>query len=182
MNHCIETIECGQSKERGKKLVALLLKREELLYDISNNCYIEGHIMTESNDEVRHTVQDVAQEGNVDRVTRVLDLAHADITERLYPFTQTEIHHPAVDDKLRKKPVYGIFLSVPDSFSQTTVNLLGKLIHELLVCTATADWMSITNPEKEATWRQKAEAAIARINQVKGYRRGERTRIKPHWT
>ena len=176
-----EIIECGAGdREAGKRNVALLFNREQLIYDIENNCYVEGHIMTDAHDEVRHTVQDVGQDGNIDRVTRVLDLAHADITERLYPFTQREIEHPVVTDRMRKKPVYGIFLSVPEKFSQTTLNLLGKLIHELLTCTATADWLSITNPPKAETWRLKGEEALKRINQVKGLRRG-RTRIRPHW-
>lgn len=181
MEKDVEIIECGASlRNDGKRSVALLFNREQLLYDIENNCYVEGHIMTEAHDEVRHTVQDVGQEGNVDRVTRVLDLTHADITERLYPLTQRVIEHPVVADRLREKPVYGIFLNVPETFSQTTLNLLGKLIHELLTCTATADWLTVTNPPKAETWRVKAEEALKRINQVKGLRNG-RTRIRPHW-
>ena len=181
MSNDIEIIECGSNEERGKRTTALLFRRDQLLYDIENNCYVEGHIMTKADEEVVHTVQDVGQAGNIDRVTRTLDLAHADIVERLYPFTQREIHHPVVDDRLRDKPVYGIFLNVPESFSQTTLNLLGKLIHELLTSTATADWMSITNPPKEAIWRLKAEEALRRINEVRSFRRGERRRIRPHW-
>lgn len=181
MDRDIEIIDCGDNgQETGKRLVVLIFKRDQLIYDIENNCYVEGHIMTDADDEVRHTVQDVGQEGNVDRVTRALGLAHADIVERLYPFTQREIHHPVVDDRLRELPVYSVFLNVPKTFSQTTINLLGKLIHELLVCTATADWMSITNPRKEEIWKRKAEDAMRRINQIKSNNKG-RTRIKPHW-
>ena len=179
MEKSVETIECGR-QTAGKRLVAIILKREQLLYDIENYCYIEGDIMPDDTPHSRHMTQDAGQEGNVDRVTRILDLAHADVVERLYPFTQNDIHHPAVDDLLREKPVYGIFLSVPESYSQTTLNLLGKLIHELMVCTAMADWMSITNPPREETWRVKADATLARINQVKGKTR-ERARIRPHW-
>lgn len=116
----------------------------------------------------------------MDRVIRILSLAHADVVERLYPFTQHEIHHPVVDDRLREKPVYGIFLNVPETYSQTTLNLLGGLIHELMVCIAIADWMSITNPPKEETWKRKAEATLTRINQVKSQTR-DRSRIRPHW-
>ena len=180
----IEYIECGSNREEeGKRIVALLFNREQLLYDIENNCFVEGHILTEADDEVRHTVQDVGQEGNVDRVTRMLDLAHADITEHLYPFTQQDIRHPVVDDRLREKPVYGIFLNVPESFSQTTLNLLGKLIHEYLTSTVTADWMSITNPRKEEGWRAKGAEALRRIYQVKNFRKGRtgRSRIRPKW-
>lgn len=176
----IKTLECGDAEVVGKKKVMLIFDREYLLYDIKNNCYIEGHVMVDSPDELRHVVQDVGEEGNVDRVTRILDLAHADVTERLYPFTEREISHPVLDDHLRERPVYGIILNVPETFSQTTLNLLGKLIHELLTSTATAEWLSITNPQKAEIWREKGEKLIARINQIKSFRK-DRLRIKPHW-
>ena len=177
----METIECGTSRESGKKQIALIFDREQLLYDIKNLCYVEGHIMEDgTSDEVRHTVQDVGETGNEDRVIRVLDMAHADVVERLYPFTEREIDSPVLDDRLRDKPVYGIVLNVPQTFSQTTFNLLGKLIHELLVCTSVADWMSITNSAKEEAWRRKIESVHIRINQVKSRRTG-RTRLRQHW-
>lgn len=179
MEKSVEIVECGR-QPTGKRLIVIILKREQLIYDIENYCYIEGDIMAEDMQHSRHMVQDVGEEGNVDRVIRILDLAHADVVERLYPFTQHEIHHPSVDDRLREKPVYGIFMNVPDTYSQTTLNLIGKLIHELMVCIAVADWMSITNPAKEETWRRKVEATLSRINQVKSQTRS-RTRIRPHW-
>lgn len=179
MEKSVEIVECGR-QPTGKRLIVIILKREQLIYDIENYCYIEGDIMAEDMQHSRHMVQDVGQDGNVDRVTRILDLVHDDVVERLYPFTQHEIHHPSVDDLLREKPVYGIFMNVPDTYSQTTLNLLGKLIHELMVCIAVADWMSITNPAKEETWRRKVETTLTRINQVKSQTRG-RTRIRPHW-
>lgn len=179
MEKSVEIVECGR-QPTGKRLVVIILKREQLLYDVGNYCYVEGDIMPEDAQHSRHMVQDVIQEGNVDRVNRILDLAHSDVVERLYPFTQHEIHHPVVDDRLREKPVYGIFLSVPETYSQTTLNLLGNLIHELMVCIAMADWMSITNPPKEETWKRKVETTLARINQVKSQTR-DRSRIRPHW-
>lgn len=175
----MDTVDCGR-EESGKREVMLIFKRDQLLYDIKNCCYVEGHIMVESHDEVRHMVQDVGEEGNVDRVTRMLDVAHADIVERLYPFTKREISKPVYVDLLRDRPVYGIALSVPETFSQTTINLLGELIHELLVCTAVEDWLSTTNPPKAVVWDRKKEALYTRITQIRNTRRG-RYRIKPHW-
>ena len=175
----VETVECGR-EPTGNRLVAIILRRDQLLYDVGNYCHLEGDIIPEDTQHSRHMVQDVAQEGNADRVTRILDIVRDDVAERLYPFTQTRIHHPAVDDHLRERPVYAIFLNVPESYSQTTLNLLGKLIHELMVCMAMADWMSITNPPKEETWSRKAEATLRRIHQVKGQTR-DRARIRPHW-
>lgn len=101
MEKSVEIVECGR-QPTGKRLVVIILKREQLLYDVGNYCYVEGDIMPEDTQHTRHMVQDVVQEGNVDRVTRILDLAHSDVVERLYPFTQHEIHHQAVDDRLRE--------------------------------------------------------------------------------
>ena len=179
MNTDIEIVECGSGSEVNKRLVVILLGRGQLVYDVENICYIEGDILPEDMQHQRHMVQDVGQDGNVDRVTRVLDLAHAKVVELLYPFTQHAIRHPAVDDRLREKPVYGIFLNVPITFSQTTLNLLGKLIHELLVCRATADWLSITNPAKAQVWEAKAEDAESEIL-VNLHARIARTRRRLH--
>lgn len=174
------TLDCGGGRRQGERAVAVVLEREDLMYDIRNYCYIEGDILAEDAQHSRHMVQDVGEEGNADRVARMLDIVHADVVERLYPFTEREVYNPMVDDRLRQRPVYGIVMNVPEDFSQTTLNLLGKLIHELMVCLTVADWMSITNPPKEETWRRKGEAALQRINEVRNRRRG-RLRIRPHW-
>lgn len=180
MEKQFETVECGGAREPGKRVVAIILRREELLYDIRNYCYVEGHIMADGQDEVRHTVQDVGETGNVDRVTRMLDLVHADVVERLYPFTVQELRNPVVDNCLHGRAVYGIVLNVPVEFAQSTLNLLGRLVHELMVCLTVADWMSITNPPKEETWKRKAEGLLERIGQVRSSRKG-RLRIRGHW-
>ncbi len=59
-----------------KKLVFLIFHRKELLYDIENNAYIQGDIMDKGDEHRRHQVIDIGQDGNVDRVTRILNLAY----------------------------------------------------------------------------------------------------------
>ena len=141
----------------------LSFKRDQLLYDIKNYAHIEGSVMdTESNHE-RHMVQDVGEDGNVDRVTRVLNMSVAKCKELLYPYTKNDLHRTELNDNLREPEVYGIVLSVPNSFSQTTLYLLEHLIHEYLVCKAVADWMSITNPSKTQIWEVKAKDAESEI-------------------
>ena len=60
-------------KERTKK-ITLRFKREELLYDCKNYAYVEGDVMKTDDAHDRHQVQDIAEVGNVDRLTRVFDL------------------------------------------------------------------------------------------------------------
>lgn len=156
-------MSCFLDNENGTRGVVLTFSRDQLLYDIKNYAYIEGSVMETGSNHQRHTVQDVGEEGNVDRVTRVLDLTVAKCKEMLYPYTKHDIHREELDDKLRAPEAYGIVLRVPVNFSQTTVNLLEKLIHEYLVCEAVADWLSITHPSKAEIWKSKAADAESEI-------------------
>lgn len=157
-------MSCFLEDDNGSQVAVLLFKRDQLLYDIKNNAYIEGSVMDAESNHNRHMVQDVGEAGNVDRMTRVLDLRVAKCRELLYPYTKKEIHRPVLDDKLREPGVYGIVMNVPADFSQTTLQLLERLIHEYLVCEAVADWMSITNPAKAETWKAKASDAKSEIS------------------
>ena len=155
----------------------MIFKREELQYDIDNYCYIEGSVLPEeASSHNRHMVQDVGQEGNVDRVTRVLDAEVAGIKELLYPYTKSAVVSEQLDDMLRAPEVYGIVLNIPEEFSETTLSLFEKLIHEYLVCKVMEDWMSITNPQKMQIWGIKAEAALEKLRTRVNTRRGKTTR------
>ena len=164
----------------GGKVAVLIFKREELQYDIDNYAYIEGSVLPrETEPHNRHLVQDVGQEGNVDRATRVLDLEAARVKEMLYPYTKHDVHRLELDDRLRAPGTYGVVMKLPAGFSQTTLELLERLVHEYLVCRVVEDWMSITNPGKAETWRLKAEEAGAAAKRALNARQG-RVRRKLH--
>lgn len=175
-------MECCRCTENGseKLRVTLSFARGQLLYDIRNYAYVESHIMDDGTEEAKHTVADVGEEGNVDRVTRVLDLGVSMCREMLYPFSKREIECTAYDDQLKERAQYVIVMEVPANFSQTTLTLLERLIHEYLVCRGVADWLSITNPEKGDTWLAKAAEAESEIR-VAVHSRLTRTRIAQHW-
>ena len=60
------------------KTVTLTFKRDELLYDIKNMGFVEGDTKKVESEHERHQVMDVGEDGNVDRVTRVLDLTFSE--------------------------------------------------------------------------------------------------------
>ncbi len=101
-------IECHKVDSKNIEAV-LLFKREQLIYDIRNLAYVEGDIMPEAQQHERHTVQDIGEAGNIDRVTRILDLALSECSEWLYPFTKRRIYRECLDDRLTEKKVYSIF-------------------------------------------------------------------------
>ena len=144
----------------GTRKVQLNFLRRELLYDIANYSFVEGDIMPEDAEHVRHQVTDIVQDGNVDRVTRILNLAYTECVELLYPFVREDIPEDGgeLDDRLREPSRYYIELTLPRDFSATTVQLLSHLIHEYLVCRVLADWLSITFPNSYGKWQEKVEA------------------------
>lgn len=172
-------MSCFLEEKEGSLNAVLGFKRDQLLYDIKNYAYIEGSVMETGSSHNRHTVQDVGEEGNVDRVTRVLNLTVSKCKELLYPYTKNDLHHTELNDILREPDTYGIVLKVPTDFSQTTLYLLENLIHEYLVCKAVADWMSITNQAKAQTWELKAEEAENEIR-INLHNRIARTRRRLH--
>lgn len=135
-----------------------MLKRKELLYDCKNVAYVESDVMRVDDEHAKHQIADIGEEGNVDRVTRIFDLTFAQIVEACYPYSKTPVEQESyIDDRFQETQAYVVALLVPDDFSQTTVVLLERLMHELMVARALADWLSITNPEASAKWAAKAE-------------------------
>ena len=98
MMHCRRTCGKAQGTVVRTKTVKMTFKREELLYDIRNNAYVEGDVMQAKTEHDRHQVQDIGEDGNIDRVTRVLDLAHAECEEALFPYTKENVEQESEMD------------------------------------------------------------------------------------
>ena len=146
------------------KIVELTFTRQNLLYDIENYAFVEGDVMRTDNEHAKHQVFDIAQDGNIDRVNRILDLAHAECVEMMYPYTKEPCDSEEVqDNSLSVKELYQISMLVPDDFSKSTVSLITKLVHEYMVCRVLADWMSITNPSSQSNWQSKLDSIEEQI-------------------
>ena len=174
---------CCSKKNVGAKTVNLVFKRSELLYDCANLGYVHGDIMKTDDDHDRHQVQDIVEDGNVDRVTRVLNLTMSEIREALFPFTKRDAEDGDTSvDTLVNPEVYSVVMNVPASFSKTTHSYLEHLIHELLVDRVMEDWLSITFPEKAGIWKNKGDDALRKIKIAKNFRMGKKLRpLNPAW-
>lgn len=168
-------------KDDRHKIVTLNFFRRELIYDCENYSFVEGDIMQEEEEHAKHQVFDIAQDGNVDRVTRVLNLCFAHCVEMCYPFSRVTVFNGMrTNDRLIPYEKYELRLRVPDDFSATTVDYLTKLIHELMVDCVMQDWMSITKPRSKATWQEKIDALEGKITSaIKGRMRPVRRPLNP---
>lgn len=170
----------GGNGENKTKRVKLIFHREQLLYDIKNYAYIEGHVWGGESGETeemirhaKHTLMEIGEEGNIDRVNRILALTHAAAVEMLYPYTKEEpSDEDVICDAIWEPENYVIEMEVPGSMSGTTINLLSKLIHEFMVARVIYDWLSITHAEAAKNWHDKAEEARDEIERIKNLRRG----------
>ena len=135
-------------------IIKLSFERKALLYDISNVCYVEADNMGDE-PTLSHHVFDVAEEGNVDRVTRVMNLAFAEVTELLYPFSKSEVEKSSANNLLTAPSAYELQLSLPANFSSSSVQLLRHSIHEYIVCSAVSDWLGIVKPSSAPNWGAK---------------------------
>ena len=172
---CFVNVDGGE-----RKLVTLTFMRDQLLYDIENYAHVESHVMDSDGEHAKHMVADVGDDGNVDRVTRVLDLGVSMCRELLFPWSKEEIGDTEYDDVLKESVEYRICLSVPSTISQTTLSFVERQIHEYLVCRGVGDWLSMTNPVRSATWFAKAAEAEQEIR-TSIHSRLERMRIRGHW-
>lgn len=160
--------------------IQLAYLAKELLHDIANYAYVEGLLMQEGVDEnARHTTIDVIQDGNIERVLRVLTLAHSEVLHLLHPYTKTPVEDRDMSfDNIPSNPdVYLVDLSLPIDMPASTVELLRHQIHEYLVLRALSDWVEITRPDRLQVWQEKLERCKDAINRFKHYRTGAIRRV-----
>ena len=170
---------CSSAQEQVQtKAVTLSFKRIEFIDDLKQNAYVAGDIMPGEDEHQKHQVFDIAEDGNVDRVTRILNLTMAEVRELLYPYTKNAVEdgESRVNDLVEVEQ-YDIGMTVPETFSKTTLTYLELLIHELATDCIMADWLSQTYPEEAKVWEDKAEKTREKIQDAKNkrIRRARRT-------
>ena len=164
-----------------KRVVRLKFLRDQLLYDIKNYAFVEADVMGEEKQHAQHVLAEIGEEGNVDRVSRILAVVHTAVIEMLFPYTKAEPIEEEIDNCRHAPEEYVVELNVPTTMSRTTLHHLSKLIHEFMVYCVLADWLSITNPQAAANWSAKAEAIKKEIEEVKNLRRKAFTRATHPW-
>lgn len=146
------------------KTVRLEFLRTQLLYDIRNIAYVEGDVMADDKQHSKHQVQDIGEEGNIDRVTRIMDMAVAECVEMLYPYSKAEVEQSTyMNDILQETERYVVIMYVPNDFSKTTVTLIERYIHEFIIYRVLADFFLTAAPDLSEKYLAKQDAAETAI-------------------
>lgn len=144
-----------------------VITRDALLYSIENNAYILGYPMSDDQQPSKHQLMDVGQEGNVDVVTRVLDLAYSECQNVLFPhIIQPDPTDDFGDDKLREVSEYEFALKLPAYFPPTSISYLKKLIHEFMVCRAMFVWLGLNNMPAKTEWEMRTEEVTKKMRET----------------
>lgn len=158
-------------KETNRTEVNFRLKRAQILYDADNNAYIEGNMMPDETGKPKAALIDITQDGNIDRVNRVMNLAVSECREMLYPYSKQEIQTEDCDNEPTTPEEYVITAAFPEDLSQTTVELIANLLHEYVTGRVLSDWLSITKPESAAKWYSEIESIKLKLKQTMSIRR-----------
>ena len=146
----------------------MLIKRKALLYDIENLAYTIADT-GEFNRHTLHRVRDICQDGNIDRVNRVLALSYSKVLTVLMPIIckptpsgfgsheETDIDFHIL---LNKKGDARFRITREREFN------IKETIHEYLVCCVLADWLAITLPEAADVWKFRAEMALESLEET----------------
>jgi len=109
-------------------------------------------------------VTDAGEEGNVDRITRVLNRVFNEVEQCLYSMTKVQItDNLTATDEFTVPTSYVLTLTVPYEFSTTSVNAIKDAVHEYMVDKVIADWMSIVKKDEAALWEEKGQSELDKI-------------------
>lgn len=129
--------------------------KKALLYDITNMAYVIADNGDPRNHSL-HRVRDICEDGNIDRVSRVLGLAYSNILSVLLPV----LAPPAINlnkDNSAKPHDYEICFKSDIRFLHSLTPerklKIKETAHEYMVCMALADWLGVTYPEAAEVWR-----------------------------
>ena len=139
------------------------ITRKSMLYDISNMAYL----IADTGEENRHTlhrVRDICEDGNIDRVNRVLALAFSNVLTVLLPVIKQprggkSSSRPSEDFEIcfRDDGIMKYHLTHERLFN------IKETVREYMLCMVLADWLAVTLPEAADVWRFRAGKAMENL-------------------
>lgn len=171
-------------------VVLIELIKDELVYDIKNTAYsfADSNIKSDTDNHELHNVFDVGENGNMDKLARILDSAVEDCKEVLYRYTkasmngggyETDDWDECVGDPCNDEDSYMLEMQVPTDFSQTSVHAMMVYIHDYVVYQSLYEWMLIVYPGGAEQFKVLAEEKKRKILSSTNHTSGK-ARIRLH--
>lgn len=164
--------------------------KQELLYDIKNTAYIFGDSQKKADTDTHtlHNIFDVGEEGNRDKLARILDSAVEDCREMLFRFAKDEMRGGGFDSNeweecvgspCNEEEAYYLAMMMPSGFSSTTVHTMTVYIHDYIVNQSLYEWMVLVYPDGAEQFKLLAEEKRQKIKDASN-RSANHARIRLH--
>lgn len=159
--------------------VMIELRKDELVYDIRNTAYVFADSTKGDNAEPHdlHNIYDVCEDGNMDKVARLMDSAVEDCKELLFSLTRAKVTGSGfVSDEWEEvtgspcndEDCYYLALHVPWSFSATSARTIMVYAHEYIVNRVLYKWMMLACSDGAQTFGMLAENARESLKTAAG--------------
>lgn len=144
------------------------IKKKALLYEIANMAFVIADTGQDSIHSL-HRVKDICEEGNIDRVARILGLAYSQLITILFPILSPIRIDPDRDFSaiphdyefsFRREACTGFPLTKEIQLQ------IKETIHEYMVCMVLSDWLEVTLPEAADVWKFRASAAFSNLKDI----------------
>ena len=170
--------------------VMIELQKSELVYDIKNTAYTFADSISSGVLDLHsiHQIYDVGEEGNRDKLARILDSAVEDCKELLYRFTKMEMLGGGFDSNeweecigspTNDEDAYYLAMRIPSGFSNTSVHTMTVYIHDYIVNQSLYEWLMIVYPDGADRFLALAEDKKQKIKDASNRSAG-RARIALH--
>ena len=139
------------------------IRRKALLYDIANMAYTIADT-GEDNRHTLHRVRDICEDGNIDRVNRILQLAYTKVLTVLLPI--------GAPPRLEGASALDFFFhlrkdgALKFSLTKERIMHIKETVHEFMVSMVLYDWLSITLPEAADVWKFKFETCLEALSDL----------------
>lgn len=173
----------------GYKVMIELLKKE-LVYDIKNTAYTYADSISSSvaDPHLIHNIYDVGEDGNREKLARILDSAIEDCRELLFRYTKMEMLGGGFDSNeweecigspTNDEDAYYLAMRMPSGFSKTSVHTMMVYIHDYIVNQSLYEWLMIVYPDGADRFWSLAEEKKQKMKDASN-RSAVRTRITLH--
>ena len=170
--------------------VMIELQKKELIFDIKNTAAVYADSISSSVEDSHsiHNIYDVGEDGNRDKLARILDSAVEDCNEMLFRYTKMKMLGGGFDSNeweecigspTNEEEAYYLAMRMPQGFSKTSVHTMTVYIHDYIVNQCLYEWLTIVYPDGADRFLALAEEKKQKIKGASNRSAG-RARITLH--
>lgn len=155
----------------------LSIRSDEVLADVRSAAWLEQELHPQLDRHRRHQMADICEDGNVERVWRVLGNAVAELRMALLRLLKPPDDLSSANDL--ERPTEWTF-SFMHPLSSVSMAFLREKIHEYLVASVMSDRCAVIIPGAADIWRTRVADSLAALRLAAATRSPVRRPLWPH--